>query len=73
MDLSLLPREIINGNLGDGNEYLKRFSNGESVEISEIIQKYIYTWPIICACSFIIDEKIDYLNQNIYCLNYYYK
>lgn len=57
LDLSLLPREIISGNLGDGNEYLKRFSNGESVAISEIIQKYIYTWPIICACSFIIDEK----------------
>lgn len=57
LDLSLLPREVINGNLGDGSEYLKKCINGEEVKISEVIQKYIYTWPIICACSFIIDEK----------------
>ncbi len=57
LDLSILPREVINGNLGDGNEYVKRSISGESIRISEIIQKYIYTWPIICACSFIIDER----------------
>lgn len=57
LDLSLLPREIFNGNLGNGNEYTNRIINGDPVSLSSIIEKYIYTWPIICACSFIVNEN----------------
>ena len=57
LDLSLLPRDIISGSLGYGNEYMKKYNIGEEIGIGEVILKYIYTWPIICASSFIIDEK----------------
>lgn len=59
LDLSLLPRDVINGKLGNGNECIIEADDAkkELTSMPEIIKKYIYTWPIICASSFVINEK----------------
>lgn len=57
LDLSLLPQDVFCGKLSNDSDIYIKAVNGSEIYIEDIISKYLYTWPIICASSFIVKEE----------------